>query len=244
MKPAATREAAAEAPAPAARYSGPRAALAVAVKDWRVEGRAREVLAATLFFALLVLVILGFAFGPDPARLRAAGPGILWVAISFASILAAGRAYAQEVEDGALETLLLYPVAHEWLYLGKLAGNLGLMLLLALVIAPVTAIVYDLPLGGHWPAYLGLVALGTTGLSIVTTFHSALTVNLRARESLLPILVFPLVVPVVLGAVKATAALAGLAPLGDAASWANLLAVFCVVYTTVCTLVFPFAVEG
>ena len=238
-------------PAPAARiaarvnpWGGASAALAVALKDWRVEGRAREVLAATLFFAMLVLVILGFAFGPDPARLRVAGPGILWVAISFAAILSAGRAYAQEAEDGALETLLLYPVAHEWLYLGKLAGNLGLMLVLAAVIAPATAVVYDLPLAGRWLGYLGVVALGTTGLAIVTTFHSALTVNLRARESLLPILVFPLVVPVVLGAVKATTALVGLGPPDDAVSWANLLVVFNVVYLTVCTLMFPFAVEA
>jgi heme exporter protein B len=218
--------------------------LAIAGKDWRVEGRARDVLTATLFFAALVVVILGFALGPDRARLRDAAPGILWVAVAFASVLAAGRAFAAEAEDGALEALLLYPVPHELIYLGKLVGNLGLMLILSAVVTPVAIFAYGLDVSGQVPQLALTVFLGTTGFSIVSCFHSALTVNLRARESLLPILIFPLVVPVVLGAVKATAGLVGTAPIDEVGTWLQLLAVFDVVYAVVCTLVFPFAVEA
>ncbi len=220
-----------------------RIVLTVALKDWRVEGRARDVLAATLFFALLVVTILAFAFGPEPSKLREAAPGILWVALAFASILAASRAFASESEDGALEALLLYPVSHELIYLGKLLGNLGLMLMLALLIAPFTLILYGVNIAGRELSFALTVFLGVTGFSIISSFQSALTVNLRSRESLLPILVFPLVVPVVIGSVKATTGIIVPDAANDVRSWLQLLAGFNVIYIAVCTLAFPYAVE-
>ena len=229
---------------------GPRPPAALAVvwaiarKDWRVEGRARDVLGAALFFAGLVVVILSLAFGPEPARLRAAAPGILWVALAFASVLAAGRAFAAEAEDDALEALLLYPVAHELVYLGKLVGTLGHMLAIALAVVPLTLLLTRLDVGEAWPRLALVVALGTLGLSLVASFHSALTVNLRAREALLPVLMFPVVVPVVLGAVKATGLIVTDGPASEADAWLHLLVGFDVVYAVACTLAFPFAVEG
>ncbi|MFN3266186.1 MAG: heme exporter protein CcmB [Deinococcales bacterium] len=220
-----------------------RIVFAIATKDWRIEGRARDVLAATLFFALLVVTILAFAFGPEPKKLEAAAPGILWVAFAFASILAASRAFAAESEDGALETLLLYPVPHELIYLGKLLGNLGLMLVLALVIAPFTITLYGVNVAGHELPFALTVLLGVMGFSIVSSFQSALTINLRSRESLLPVLIFPLVVPVVIGTVKATVGLFGLDDAIDIWGWIRLLAGFNAVYLVVCTLAFPYAVE-
>jgi heme exporter protein B len=217
--------------------------LAVAKKDWQVEGRARDVLSATLFFALLVVTILAFAFGPEPGKLRAAAPGILWVAIAFASILAASRAFAAESEDGALETLLLYPVPHELIYLGKLLGNLGLMLVLALILTPFTITLYGSSVAGRELPFVLTVLLGVMGFSIVSSFQSALTINLRSRESLLPVLIFPIVVPVVIGSVKATVGLFGLDNAVDVWGWIRLLAGFNVVYLVVCTLAFPYAVE-
>ena len=217
--------------------------LTIALKDWRVEGRARDVLAATLFFAVLVITILAFAFGPETRRLREAAPGILWVAIAFASILAASRAFASESEDGALETLLLYPVPHELIYLGKLLGNLGLMLILALVTAPFTLLLYGVSISGRELPFALTVFLGVMGFSIISSFQSALTINLRSRESLLPVLIFPIVVPVVIACVKATVGLTLPDSGEDVWGWIRLLAGFNAVYLVVCTLAFPYAVE-
>ncbi len=218
--------------------------LTIAAKDWRIEGRARDVLTATIFFAGLVVMILAFAFGPETVRLRQAAPGVLWVAIAFASILAASRAFASEAEDGALEALLLYPVPHELIYLGKLLSNIGLMLMLALLVVPLTVLLYDVKVGENLPLLLLTVFLGVIGFSIISTFQSSLTVNLRARESLLPVLIFPLVVPVVIGAVKATTLIVTNGSGVEIWGWLRLLIGFNVVYITVCTLVFPFAVES
>jgi heme exporter protein B len=218
--------------------------LTIAAKDWRIEGRARDVLTATIFFAGLVVMILAFAFGPQTVRLREAAPGVLWVAIAFASILAASRAFASEAEDGALEALLLYPVPHELIYLGKLLSNIGLMLILALLVVPLTVLLYDVKVGENLTLLLLTVFLGVIGFSIISTFQSSLTVNLRARESLLPVLIFPLVVPVVIGAVKATTLIVTNGSGNEIWGWLRLLIGFNVVYVTVCTLVFPFAVES
>lgn len=218
--------------------------LTIAAKDWRIEGRARDVLTATIFFAGLVVMILAFAFGPETVRLRQAAPGVLWVAIAFASILAASRAFASEAEDGALEALLLYPVPHELIYLGKLLSNIGLMLMLALLVVPLTILLYDVKVSERLPLLLLTVFLGVIGFSIISTFQSSLTVNLRARESLLPVLIFPLVVPVVIGAVKATTLIVTGGSGVEIWGWLRLLIGFNVVYVTVCTLVFPFAVES
>ena len=220
-----------------------RVILTIAAKDWRIEGRARDVLTATVFFAGLVVMILAFAFGPETTRLREAAPGVLWVAIAFSSILAASRAFASEAEDGALEALLLYPVPHELIYLGKLLSNVGLMLMLALLVTPLTVLLYAVNVGSA--AMLALtVFLGVIGFSIIATFQSSLTVNLRARESLLPVLIFPLVVPVVIGAVKATTLIVTNGSGIEIWGWLRLLIGFNIVYVTVCTLVFSFAVES
>ena len=215
----------------------------IALKDWRIEGRARDVLMATLFFAGMVVMILAFAFGPESSKLRAAAPGILWVAVAFASILAASRAFGSESEDGALEALLLYPVPHEAIYLGKLLGNLGLMLLMSLILVPATLVLYGVSVQGRWLEFVLTVLLGVIGFSVISTFQSALTVGLRARESLMPLLIFPIVVPVVLGTVKATVGIVTLDPSIDVGEWLKLLLAFDLIYLVTCTLAFPYAVE-
>lgn len=220
-----------------------RAALSVFLKDLRLEGRSKDVLSTTLFFAGLVVLIMGFAFGPDTAKMRDAAAGVLWCALAFASVLAANRAWAGEQESGALESLLLYPVAHEWLYLGKAAANALLMLVLGVVTAALTAIFFDV----HF-ASLGLLALtlalGVLGLSLVTTFYSAITVNLRAKEALLPVLSFPIIIPVMIGAVKSTVLLSGGFNPDDYWAWTRLLLGFDVVTLLVATFAFPHAVES
>lgn len=220
-----------------------KAAWTVLLKDLRLEGRSKDVLSTTLFFAGLVVLIMGFAFGPDTDRLRTAAAGVLWCALAFASVLASGRAWAGEQESGALESLLLYPASHEWLYLGKAAANAGLMLVLGAVTAALTSIFFDVQY-----ASLGLLALtvmlGVLGLSLVTTFYAAITVNLRAKEALLPVLSFPIIIPVMIGAVKSTALLTGDLNPGDYWAWTRLLLGFDLVTLLVATFAFPHAVES
>lgn len=219
------------------------AMLTVLLKDLRLEGRSKDILSTTLFFAGLVVLIMGFAFGPDTGQMRDAAPGVLWCALAFASVLAAGRAWSGEQESGALESLLLYPAAHEWLYLGKAAANALLMLVLGVVTAALTSIFFDVQF-----ASLGLMALtltlGVLGLSLVSTFYAAITVNLRAKEALLPVLSFPIIIPVMIGAVKSTVLLSGAMNLDDYWAWTRLLLGFDVVTLLVATFIFPYAVES
>lgn len=220
--------------------------LTVARKDARLAGRTRDTLLATLFYAALVLLVLGLALGPDDARLRPAAAGAVWASLALSSAIASGRAFAQEQEAGALEQLTLYPGPHGALYLGKWLGTWLQLLVLAAVILPLGLLLFGAAGGGQalpWPPLLLTAVLGVTGLSASSTFYAAITVNLRAREALLPALAFPLLVPVVLATVKATSLLLGGGWTGEVAAWLSFLAAFDVGTLIVCTLLFPFAVE-
>lgn len=222
-----------------------RAAVTVFLKDLRLEGRSRDILSTTLFFAGLVVLIMGFAFGPDSGKLRDAAAGVLWCALAFASVLASGRAFASEQESGALDSLLMYPVAHEWLYLGKAAANALLMLVLGVVTAGLTSVFMDVQYASL-PLLALTLALGVLGLSLVSTFYASITVNLRAKEALLPVLSFPIIIPVMIGAVKSTVILtgAGVPNLDDYWAWTRLLVGFDVVTVLVATFTFPYALEA
>lgn len=222
-----------------------RATLTVLLKDLRLEGRSKDILSTTLFFSGLVVLIMGFAFGPDTAKLKDAAAGVLWCALAFASVLASGRAFASEQENGALESLLTYPVAHEWVYLGKAAANILLMLVLGVVTALLTSLFMDVQY--HHIGLLALtLALGIIGLSLVSTFYASITVNLRAKEALLPVLSFPIIIPVMIAAVKSTVILTSGngANLDDYWAWTRLLIGFDVVTVLVATFIFPYALEN
>lgn len=214
------------------------------LKDLRLEGRSRDVLSLTAFFAGLTVLIMGFAFGPDEGALQRAAPGVLWVALAFASVLAAGRAWAAEVESGALESLLGYPGAHEWLFLGKALANALLLFVLAGFCTVVVSVLMNVSFG-PWPLLLLTLVLGTLGLALVNTFYAAITVNLRAREALLPVLSFPILIPVTIGAVKSTVLLAGGDPnMDDYWAWTRLLIGFDLLTLLVAAFAFPHALEN
>ena len=221
--------------------------LAVARRDMRQELRSRAVTVATTFFSGITVVVLAFALGPAPDDLRRAAPGILWVALAFAGVISAAQSYQAELEDGAFEQLLISPIPRPAIYVGKLLSNWLVMLLLGLLMLAVTAVLFDLPLGRGLPLLVATLAAGSLGFSLIATFYAALTANLRARESLLPVLMFPVVVPILLAAVRATGAILGTGDVGgDAAlagSWVQLLIGFDLVYFVVCTAIFHFVVE-
>ena len=201
-------------------------AWSIALKDARAELRGRQATVSTLFFAALVLLLFGFALGPDARRLTDAAPGLLWLAIVFGSLLSVTRLHQLEAEDGALDELARYPVERYAIYLGKVLAGFGAVLVLGGVLLPVVAILYGISLGDAWPVLVATVLLGAVGLAAVGTFYAGVTVRLAAREVMLPLLMLPIVAPLLLAAVKATtAALAG-NPLGDLGAWLQLLAAF------------------
>ena len=215
--------------------------LAIARKDALQEWRSRAATVATVFFAANVLVILAFAFSAQRDLLALIGPGALWVALAFSGVISAAQSYRSELDEGALEHLLLYPIPRSSIFLGKLLANWGYMALLGLFLLVATAIFFGLALN-LFPWLVLTLLLGTLGFSLIATFYAALTANLRARESLLPVLMFPVVVPILLAAVRATGELAA-DNRAFALDWLQLLLGFDLVYAVVCTAIFHFVME-
>ncbi len=203
-----------------------RTALAIARKDAMAELRGRHATVSTLFFAAIVLLLFGFALGPDSARLAAAAPGLLWLAVVFAGILAVSRLHLLETDDGALEQLALYPVSRRAIYAGKALGGLAVMLVLGLLVLGAVGVLFAVDIGGAWLPLLVTVVLGAIGIAAVGTFYAGVTVRLRAREVMLPLLMLPVLAPLLLGAVKATAAALAGDPFGELGAWLQLLVAF------------------
>ncbi len=218
--------------------------LAVARKDLLQEVRSRAATVATLFFSAVTLVMMAFALGREQTVLTMAAPGVLWVALAFAGVIAAAQNFQADIEEGAFEQLLLYPVPRAAIYLGKLLANWLYLTLLGLLMAPVAFVLYGAELGaGGWYMVPATLVLGSFGFSVIATFYAGLTANLQAREALLPVLMFPVIVPVMLGSVRATEAMLGGSDLALAGSWLQLLAGFDLVYFVVCSAIFHFVVD-
>jgi heme exporter protein B len=204
-------------------------ALAIARKDARAELRGRHAAVGALFFSAVVLLLFGFALGPDAARLAAAAPGLLWLALIFAGTLAVSRLHLLETDDGALDQLALYPVPRRAIYAGKALGGFAIMLVLGLVVLGAVGILFAVDVGGALLPLVATVVLGTIGIAAVGTFYAGLTVRLRAREVMLPLLMLPVLAPLLLAAVKATSAALGGDPFGELGAWLQLLAAFDVI---------------
>ncbi|NIR43386.1 MAG: hypothetical protein GWN99_05550 [Gemmatimonadetes bacterium] len=229
-----------------------RRALALVRKDLLTERRSKAAFNAMAFFAAMVLFIFSFALGPDAPGMAAGSgqtllqylwPGLLWVAIFFTGILALSRSFQVEMESGGMEALRLYPGDKKAIYAGKLAANLIILGAMELILIPVSAILYNIDLIDKLPALLGVVALGSLGFAAVGTFYAALTANLRARDVMLPVLLFPVLVPVIVAAVKATTLVVRGDLMGELWTWIRILGLIDLVLLTVCTLTFEFAIE-
>jgi heme exporter protein B len=168
---------------------------------------------------------------------------VLWVALAFAGSLLAGRAFGLEIEDGTLDDLLLTPGSREWIYFGKLLFQFALLLVVGFVLLVLTAGLFYLPMQ-HWNWYLLTMMLGSLGYAAISTFYAGMLARLRGREILLPLLLFPLVIPVVLAAVRVTQGLVEGIPMAELSDWLRLLVVFNVIYITVCAVIFPQMLEG
>jgi heme exporter protein B len=207
-----------------------RRAHAVAVKDLTAEWRTRANFNAVTFFGALMLLLFGFALGPDVETLRRAAPGVIWLTVLFSGVLAFNRSYQIELDNDALETLLGYPGDRRTIFLGKLAANLAFVLMVELIIVPLTAVLYGLSLARPFPGLVGVLLLGTFGFVTLGTFYSAMSSRSRAREVLLPLLLFPMLVPLLIAAAQATGALLDGDPMGDARTWVGVIAAFDVIF--------------
>jgi heme exporter protein B len=209
-------------------------------KDVVSEARTKEVLGAGVVFALLVLVIFNFAFDLRVENAELVAPGVLWMTFIFVGTLGIGRAFAAERDRGTLDGLLLAPIDRSALYVAKTVTNALLMGIVELVVLPVFAALFNVRLA--WLETASAVALGTIGFAGVGTLVAAIASNTRAREVLLPVLLFPLEVPVVIASVKATALALGAQP-ADPLPWLQLLVGFDVILVASSFLMFEYVIE-
>lgn len=218
-------------------------AATVIRKDLLVEWRARAQLVALLGFAVVVLLLFSFAVGPDSLSLARHAGGYLWLALLLASTLLLARSMQVEVESGALESLLLAPVRAPSIFYGKALANTALLVLVAAVALPIDLAITGAQVVAPLPVAL-VILLGAAGIAAPGTFYATLTARVAGRQLLLPLLLFPLIVPALLAAVKATTLAMTGDPMGQLPSWLVLLACFDLVYWSLCGLLFEKIVEA
>lgn len=220
-----------------------RPALIVASKDLHLELRTRDILTSVGLFALLVIVVASFAFPTWGEAREGVAAGLLWMAFLFAALLGMGRSMTIEKQDGCLDGLLASPAPREAIFFGKLLANLTFAWAVELVVLPVFVVLLQIRPG----AGLGLLALtaflGTLGLVTVGTLFSAMAVNTKSREAILPLLVMPVAIPVMIAAVEASAAILG-GRVGDAQPWLLLIGGYDALFLMVALATFPYATEA
>ncbi len=222
---------------------GVKKALWIVWKDVVCELRTKETLSSMFVFALLAIVIFNFAFQlRGDERVGLIAPGVLWVAFTFAGVLGLNRSFIKEKDHGCLEGLMLCPVDRSAIYAGKALGNLAFMLLMEAIALPMFAVFFNLPV--LMPSLLLVILLGTVGFAGVGTLFSAISVNTKAREVMLPILFFPVVIPIVIAAVKSTAQIFDGVSFDQSMPWINLMLAFDVIFLVVSFLSFEYVVEG
>jgi heme exporter protein B len=216
-------------------------ALAIARKDLRAEVRSRELVNSMALFALLSILAFSFALELNRAVRQEVIGGVLWVTVVFASILGLNRSLAMERDQGNLDAMLLAPVDRAAIFFGKLAGNLIFTLVVVGALLPVMTVLYNVTLIRPW--LLLVLLLGILGFSTVGTLLATMTVQTRARESLLPIVMLPIALPVLLAAVRATTGILNDLPPADWLVWPQVLAALDLVYLALCYLLFDYVVE-
>jgi heme exporter protein B len=216
------------------RIGGPRRwardALLIAGKDLAIELATREIVTTSGFFAVLVAIIASLAFFAGPGAKQSVAPGVIWVAVAFASVLALSRTWQREREDGALYGLLIMPVARSAIFAGKALGVFVFVLLVEIIVIPTAALLFALDLG-QVGLGLSLICLAATpGIAATGTLFGAMTVRTRARDLVLASVLFPLLAPTLLAAVAGTRELLGGAALVELVDYLELMGVFAVVF--------------
>jgi heme exporter protein B len=217
---------------------------AVAWKDITAERRSKAGFNSVLALAVTILVLFGFALGPEVQAMRDAAAGAVWLAALFAGVLAFNRSFQVELESGALEPLLLYPGPRWTLFAGKLLANALFVGLMLAIVVLVGITLFQVPIPAAWPALLGLLALGAAGLIVLGTFYAAIASRTRASEVLLPLLLFPMLIPVLVAAVSASKAVLNGDLMHEAGAWIRLLIAYDVIFFSATMLMFEHVIEA
>ena len=220
-----------------------RHAVAIMRKDLLLELRSRTALLSAVVFTSLVLMVFNFGRDPTAVAVVDLAPSILWVTFTFAGVLAMNRAFQLELENDALDALLLSPVSRHSLYLGKLLANLAFVFLVEAIGLPLFALFFNVPLTHVLAPLSAVIALATVGFVAVGTLFSAMVIRTRFAELLLPVLLLPFLIPPLIGAVMVTAKLLGGRPLSEFGGWLRLLAAYDLVFVTLSMLLFPATVN-
>lgn len=217
------------------------AALTIFQKDLRAELRSRELVASMALFAALCVLTFSFALELDRVARESVVSGVLWVTVTFSSILGLNRSLAGERETSGLDAVLLAPIPRASLYLGKALANFVFTFIVSVIFLPIMTLLYNQPMMNPW--LVVTLALGALGLSSVGTLLAAMTVQTRARDALLPIVMLPAALPALLAAVKASNLLITAAPESPWLGWLELLAVIDMFYAGACGVLFKYVVE-
>jgi heme exporter protein B len=210
-------------------------------KDLKIELRTKEALSASFVFCVLVLVVFSFTLDLSSEEARRLGAGFLWIAFVFGGILSLNRSFALEKDEGCIKALALAPVDRGDVFAGKFLANVILMFINQLLILPLFAVFFNVPIASGVPLLILIFLLGSIGFSSVGTLFSAVAANTRMRELLLPLLLLPVSIPVLIAAVETTAYALGVND--EPGFWFRLLAVYDVVFVTASYLVFEFVLE-
>jgi len=216
---------------------------AILWKDIVVELRTKERLSSMFFFALLVIVIFNFAFEPGSGAMREIAPGILWVTFTFAGLLGLTRSFTMERENGCLSGLLLCPADRGAIFVGKALGNAVFMAAVEAVSLPIFAVFMNVAILPSLGRLMALMALGTAGFSVVGTLFAAMSANTKMREVMLPLLLFPILVPILLASVKGTEAVLAGEGLSGVSGWIKIASAFCALFTAAAIILFDYVVE-
>ncbi|MBM2802615.1 MAG: Heme exporter protein [Deltaproteobacteria bacterium] len=213
-------------------------------KDLLLELRRRDSVLTMFFFGTLLLFVFHFSFDLPPDKVAEMAPALLWLAFLFTGTLGLAQLFQAERENHCLDALLLSPLDRGALFLAKTSFNLILMLLVELVVMPLFWILFNLSAWNLLPQLFLVTLLGTIGFCVLGTIMSALTLRARARELLLPLVLFPLMIPVILATIRCMESVLKNGEFGDAVSWLKLLLGFDVIFMTVGVLIFDWVIES
>jgi heme exporter protein B len=213
---------------------------AIVRKDLALQRRSREMINSMLLFALIVILVFSFSFDLRVEQVSEVAPGVLWVTFMFAGMLGLGRSFTLESDQDCLDGLLLCPVDRSVIYFGKMLSNLLFISMVEVIVLPLYFGLFNLPFR---PMLLPIILLGTAGFSAVGTLISAMAVHVRAREVMLPILLFPIVMPALIAAVKLTGGVLDGLAWSEMGNWLQLLVGFDVIFLSVSYVAFDYVVE-
>jgi len=221
-----------------------RTALFLAKKDLYSELKTKQILTTQIIFSGLVIVVFSFAFDPANNTTKAVIPGVIWVIIVFAGILGLNRSFISEQRNDTMQGLLVAPMEAASIYLGKFIANFAMMLVVEIVSIPFLFLLFDFKFLGSFPYFILVIFLGSFGFIAIGTFLAALAANSKSSEMLLPLLLFPITTPILIGVVQATKIiLTNVEKLSSAIAWIQLVTAYDVIFFVVCFLLIDYVLE-